>query len=98
MTDLRPCPFCGGDEVIHFEQYGYWFVFCPRCRANIGNNTFDGAAAAWNRRAVETCEMGCQPDYIEISCDLWTCSACDWAGHLVTEPKFCPNCGRKVER
>ena len=55
MTELKPCPFCGGEaEAVH-EINGMWTVECTKCGALV-----DGIAA-WNTRAVEkwlTCKCG----------------------------------------
>ena len=65
MTDLKPCPFCGGEALTMSDKK--WWVSCPKCSCEIGfegmdENGFCGrydteaeAAAAWNARAVETC-------------------------------------------
>lgn len=64
MTDLKPCPFCGGeahthDFSWHASQFAghmfakpYWQVICGKCRAAIGDfDTRAEAIAAWNARA-----------------------------------------------
>lgn len=57
MTDLKPCPFCGG-EASHSEERGE-----PTIRVNHEQGCFlgaltirgnDEAVEAWNRRAGET--------------------------------------------
>lgn len=56
-TLLKPCPFCGGDD-IHIYQYGAWknsFVQCGKCSAlapdpaTTDYNT-DEAIKIWNKR------------------------------------------------
>jgi Lar family restriction alleviation protein len=54
---LKPCPFCGCEEVnSHTGSFGYVFFRCPKCSASV---TFDKdvysynpeeAEKAWNRR------------------------------------------------
>lgn len=54
--ELKKCPFCGGepemfggDDVYHGEPF--WYVGC-RCLASMkGEETMEGAAENWNRRA-----------------------------------------------
>ena len=62
MTELKPCPFCGGKaEIQHTgknSEYGECaFVACKECGANsrMVNKAFkycadDKAIEAWNRR------------------------------------------------
>ena len=44
MTELKPCPNCGGDAEIYEstkENYGYWYaavgVRCKKCSVHRGN-------------------------------------------------------------
>ncbi len=55
MTDLKPCPFCGGKaefrKVKGAPYFPCIFVICPKCLTtsdNYSNN--EDAAANWNRR------------------------------------------------
>ena len=59
MTDLRPCPFCGGvaDAVIPNEFPRYWVVQCDLCGAKGSiQKGLDGAVNAWNTRVEPTDE------------------------------------------
>ena len=57
MTDLKPCPFCGGEGVVQRREYkGYMETFgvvCFDCCAETRPfyNTEEEAIKAWNRRA-----------------------------------------------
>lgn len=55
---LKPCPFCGGDDLLTF-QYPYkrkpglrgCFIKCKTCGASSGNyETIEDALKAWNER------------------------------------------------
>lgn len=50
---LKPCPFCGGDEILMLESDRSDYVpFCSHCGAEIDGCKYgDEAIAAWNRRA-----------------------------------------------
>lgn len=67
MSDLKPCPKCGGrpsgpvrylDPSVHArETKARWMVSCvlTRCSENpmiAGHTTPEAAIAAWNRREV----------------------------------------------
>lgn len=52
MTDLKPCPFCGGETSIRYykDKYSY-YVECNHCMACSGYSSFeDGAVKKWNTR------------------------------------------------
>lgn len=58
MSELKPCPFCGGEaEVIKAHQIFErpYVVICKntKCRASLGefSSTREEAIEAWNRRA-----------------------------------------------
>jgi Lar family restriction alleviation protein len=58
---LKPCPFCGGDEIETYESYGsldewdQWAVVCCANKGGCGTSSgrYDNlidAIEAWNRR------------------------------------------------
>jgi len=55
MTELKPCPFCGGEAHIYPDDPNFaktWFyVECIDCHANSKLcKTKQGVIEAWNRR------------------------------------------------
>lgn len=57
MTELKPCPFCGGEAYIGFESRFPALdngVFCTECPAKMvfGEN-MDEVIKTWNRRVNE---------------------------------------------
>lgn len=67
MSELKPCPHCGGAPELHSNSdKTLWGVFCPTCGAQTAHEGFrseGGATTAWNLRAQPaneplTCE-GC---------------------------------------
>lgn len=58
MAELKPCPFCGDDEIEIVSKYDeklrnvYHRVYCYGCGASIpGHLHVQIAISRWNRRA-----------------------------------------------
>ena len=64
MTELKKCPFCGGEAIINeiephthiFSTFmpdyeGATFIECSECTCGVSGETREGAIEAWNRRA-----------------------------------------------
>ena len=57
MTELKPCPFCGGENIF-VDGYEHdagirWRVLCLDCMATVDDGTIQQkyrAIEAWNRR------------------------------------------------
>lgn len=92
MTELKPCPFCGGEaRYTEKSRFHIGWVYCPGCGAASGYyNTEAEAIAAWNTRAEQTC-------HTERS-DCFECSECAFfdAYAAPSDFNYCPNCGAKV--
>ncbi|WP_175806632.1 Lar family restriction alleviation protein [Burkholderia cenocepacia] len=70
LTDLLPCPFCGGTNcTVSTRTIGKWkFVYCPDCLAEGPADDMEVVAIAdWNRRAAQ------QPEPVDI---LLFCPKC----------------------
>ena len=53
MSELKPCPFCGGEvgieDVCDIDWMDSCFmVRCEKCTASVMAETSDGAITAWN--------------------------------------------------
>ncbi len=53
MTDLKPCPFCGGPAVLVQPVLGRLYVACEILFCSGPKKTPQDAIAAWNCRANE---------------------------------------------
>lgn len=108
MSELLPCPFCGGEAEAHevMFPYHYWDVLCDgECFDHFCEKPTEAEAVeAWNTRAERTCKMETDNDELEVIAysheDTWAykCSACDWPFRYDRgiKPSYCPNCGAKV--
>ena len=57
MTELKPCPFCGADEVnlsVREDEDGVSYVYCHVCDSVYYNdNLSHNIIEMWNRRTKE---------------------------------------------
>ena len=82
MSELKPCPFCGCEDIDEYEgDYGNG-VYCMSCGAMMGEQihkhdfhydggrvSYEHARDAWNTRAERTChDTG--------ECRMFRCSEC----------------------
>ena len=56
MAELKPCPFCGREDIhvkiVKHDGYDIANVFCINCGAQIrAFNSKEAAIKKWNRRA-----------------------------------------------
>ncbi len=57
ISDLRPCPFCGGASILTAVADNYinpWCAICVDCSVFIEKPTQESAARAWNKRVKWT--------------------------------------------
>lgn len=50
MSELKLCPFCGGNIQSYDEMHGGWQINCWCGAAGPDGKTPEEAAAAWNKR------------------------------------------------
>ena len=61
MTELKPCPFCGGKALYAWYAENRvdpstidYLIYCERCDANGPiRESYEDAFAGWNRRVTE---------------------------------------------
>ena len=106
MSELLPCPFCGG-EAEPFNPFdnadGTWCVLCSECAAATGfEQTEAEAIATWNIRAERTCKMRADGAHCMNGVEFYECRSCGEYACIPTvmgksePPNYCPNCGSKV--
>ena len=96
MTELKPCPFCGGEARFkgeHFvgEPSRYW-IECHECPASMeAGDDMEKTIEAWNTRAERTCR-----DLYPDSDYHFGCSECGYVARTEDWFRYCPRCGRRV--
>lgn len=105
MTELLPCPFCGGEAVLYNGNYGWnvrckdgkitVFTDCPAKKTGeIDYDTEEDAIVAWNTRAERMCHIVETPLGIHDDTTAEVCSECRVT--IDRDCNYCPNCGAKV--
>ena len=112
MSELKPCPFCGGDAMMvhpsNADHFGYVHssVRCKTrgCRGSefeLWRGTDDEAIAAWNTRAERTCENVKGDDCLSFECSqchegFSTDPTASASGWDTRGFRYCPHCGARV--
>lgn len=109
MSELKPCPFCGGEADVMLCQSAYGQSYrihhehkspCPAAYVNgLQFRTEAEAITAWNARAERTCKS-----MTDDNAWCFMCSECGKSfprsqlhlAHNHGEINYCPNCGAKV--
>lgn len=73
MTELKPCPFCGGDvHEVSPEERGdrFWRIECASCGVRMGGTHAAMNRKDWNTRAedAEAAEMAQRIQSLELEC------------------------------
>lgn len=102
MTELLPCPFCGGEAIVQptydidtSERDGY-FAWCSNYECECKPQTRDylteaEAIEAWNTRVERTCNNA------TLVAGWFVCSSCGYQeNYFGDRNNYCPNCGAKV--
>ena len=86
MSELLPCPFCGGEAVKLTSIDGFTSIGCLNCNPFYGvmiqATTETEAIAAWNSRAERTCHIEWRDDSYDTD-----------AGYERDGAYFCTACG-----
>lgn len=99
MSELKSCPFCGGEAevVFEFDEFGGCRIECTQCGASVDT------AAAWNTRHEGTCHdkngfdesLGFECTVCRTMVDSYMQTTCS---DKREQFHYCPCCGRKVEQ
>ncbi len=77
MTELKPCPFCGGEAVVdsHFScvyELIYGVVSCKRCGIKVhGKKSFDTYAATYEGYATQEWVTNAHIEAKQSAIDEW---------------------------
>lgn len=103
MSELKPCPFCGGEAILESNKLRYgtiYSAYCQKCGAEITGFSEHEAVAAWNRRAqpddLLTSTRRAQHMATVDTVEVVRCRDCVHFGEcLVTENDYCSKGERK---
>jgi transcription initiation factor IIE alpha subunit len=98
MDELKPCPFCGKEAT----RFSIAVIGCEYCQIWLIDANSDHALATWNQRAERATGV-CTEEHEFADGDKYNwyyCALCE--EHLLLNkdmqlPKYCPNCGAKME-
>lgn len=94
MSEVKFCPFCGGEVIEPDLEDGdcvYWIDHDESCFLKIKevSTFFDIYLEAWNTRHERTCEVVYEEDM---------CPCCGECGSvLYSESGYCPSCGSRIK-
>lgn len=110
MTELEPCPFCGGScEAKHdihmcdgWEVATIWCKDCGMYLQGFGEGktpeeSVKNAITRFNTRYERTCTTNSEMIYTyegDIIDEVYKCSEC--GEPVCLQDNYCPNCGAKV--
>lgn len=109
MSELKPCPFCGGEAKTRLDDR--WWVHCGNCTCEIGFEGMDEngccghfdteaeAISAWNTRAERTCKLEpLEAFYVTLNMldqtEWGVCSNCGTASPI--DATYCCECGART--
>lgn len=105
-NELKPCPFCGGDNKHRDDCYITMIIEYAEHKQFLEQDDEKKLEKAWNTRVEKTCEMpmvfeddeGNELDSSAAYFRYYRCSNC---GEIMEHYKhehwsYCPNCGAKV--
>lgn len=103
MSELLPCPFCGGEAHIKEVVSACEKLYTVGCSDSecIGYETWllkptvDEAVAAWNRRAERTCLA--KPYEVDGETGFYDCIECECGEVNDVSARYCNGCGGLIE-
>ncbi len=102
MSELKPCPFCGGEVSMFSGWLLPPYIECSKCGIIMNGKTRSELRDKWNTRHERTCKYE-QPDPRDHP-GIWNTECGNHVYWNVDNegcglpPDYCPKCGAKVER
>lgn len=101
MSELLPCPFCGG-KPISYEYMGGHIIICRSCGINLTCSRGENFVKKWNTRhypaevqqAVERMKP-IKPMYLYEG--TGKCPVCRDLVNTTEDKNFCWNCGQALD-
>ena len=72
-TNLKPCPFCGGEDFQIYTEGSVYVVKCGQCETKVGALDEKTAIEYWNARPIED-ELDKKYGYLIGTCLRFLCS------------------------
>lgn len=106
MSQLKECPFCGGQYETIKEHPSNCYIKCLSdnfayfCnQPGSIQHTKNEMKEAWNTRYEQTCTINSETIYAYEGNPIDEVYKCSECGEPVSlQDNYCPNCGAKVEK
>lgn len=94
MSELKPCPFCGGEAELHeydnqFSEVVY-IISCSKCNCKMELNHESRLVYIWNTRTQSQCERVKQLELALRKLEVGSCKCLTKTNVYQYHAEFCP--------